>query len=199
MREAVKVLSGRGLLDVGRGRRAIVREPDSATFGHFLAIAAQHDAKSFFDLIEVRQALEVQSATLAAKRVNRAALAAIASALDGMVDAVADIERGADRVSAEARFNRLDVGFHEALALSSGNRMLALFLEAMAAPLEESFRMSTRGRTLRGQSHRATLAAHQAILDGVRKGNGRAAAQAMRAHLKEAEQDLRAAFGHREG
>ena len=198
VREAVKVLSGRGLLDVARGRRAVVREPDSKAFGHFLAVAAQHDAKSFFDLVEVRQALEVQSAALAAKRVNRAALAAIESALDGMVSAVADIERGADRAVAEARFNRLDVGFHEALALSSGNRMLAMFLEAMASPLEESFRMSTRGRTLRGQSHQATLAAHRAILDAVRAGDGRAAAQAMRAHLKQAEQDLRAALSRRD-
>ncbi|MGI3903676.1 MAG: FadR/GntR family transcriptional regulator [Janthinobacterium lividum] len=137
-----------------------MREPDSKAFGQFLAVAAQHDAKSFFDLVEVRQALEVQSAILAARRVNRAALAAIESALDGMVSAVVAIEQGADRAVVEARFNRLDVGFHEALALSSGNRMLAMFLEATASPLEESFRMSTRGRTLRGQSHQATLAAH---------------------------------------
>ncbi len=136
------------MLDVARGGRAVVREPDSKAFGQFLAVAAKHDAKSFFDLVEVRQALEVQSAILAAKRVNRAALAAIESALDGRVSAVVAIEQGADRAVAEARFDRLDVGFHEALALSSGNRMLAMFLEAMASPLEESFRMSTRGRTL---------------------------------------------------
>jgi GntR family transcriptional repressor for pyruvate dehydrogenase complex len=68
----------------------------------------------------------------------------------------------------------------------------------MAAPLAESFRMSTRGRTLRGQTHEATLAAHRAILDCVRRGDGRAAAQAMQAHLKDAAQDLQAALAHRQ-
>ena len=195
VREAIKVLAGRGLLDIARGRRAVVRQPDGAAFGDFLAIATQHDAKSFFDLIEVRQALEVQSAALAAKRANRAGLAAVEGALAGMTDAVTGIEAGKDRAAAEARFNRFDVGFHEALALCSGNRMLTLFLEAMAVPLAESFRMSTRGRGLRGQDHAATLAAHRLILESVRRGDSRGAAQAMRAHLKDAEHDLRAAVG----
>ena len=194
VREAVKVLAGRGLLEVARGRRAVVRKPDGAAFGDLLAIATQHDAKSFFDLMEVRQALEVQSASLAAKRASRAGLAAIAGALLGMRQAVGAIETGPDRSTAEQAFNRADVGFHEALALSSGNRMLALFLEAMSAPLADSFRMSTRGRAIRGQTHAATLSAHQAIHDAVSAGDSRAAAQAMRAHLRDAERDLRAAF-----
>ena len=36
VREAVKVLAGRGLLEVSRGRRAVVREPDGSAFGDFL-------------------------------------------------------------------------------------------------------------------------------------------------------------------
>ncbi len=199
VREAVKMLAGRGLIDSARGRRAIVRQPDGAAFSDFFAIAARHDAKTFFDLMEVRQALEVQSATLAARRANRAGLAAIDNALAGMIQAVEEIGTGPDRIAAESRFNRYDVGFHEALALASGNRMLTLLLEAMAVPLAESFRMSTRGRALRGQTHEATLSAHRLILESVRKGDGRAAAQAMRAHLRDAESDLRAAFGHGPG
>lgn len=190
VREAVKVLAGRGLLDLARGRRAVVREPDGAAFSDLLAIAARHDAKSFFDLIEVRQALEAQSASLAAKRTSRAGLAALEGAMLGMRQALADMDK--DRIAAEQAFNRFDVGFHEALALASGNRMLALFLEAMAVPLADSFRMSTRGRAIRGQTHEATLSAHEAIFDCVRRGDSRSAAQAMRAHLKDAERDLRA-------
>ncbi len=196
IREAVRVLAGRGLLDLGRGRRAVVREPDGAAFGDLLGAATRHDAKSFFDLIEVRQALEIQSATLAAKRVTRAGLAAIEGALGGMGEAVDDIERGDERSSAEQKFNRFDVGFHEALALTSGNRMLTFLLDALAVPLAASFRMSTRGRAVRGQTHAATLAAHRHIYECVRKGDARAAAQAMRAHLKDVEQDLRAFFGN---
>lgn len=196
VREAVKVLAGRGLLEVARGRRAVVRKPDGAVLGDLLAIATQHDAKSFFDLIEVRQALEVQSASLAAKRANRAGLAAIEAALHGMRQAASGLDAGPDRASAEQAFNRADVGFHEALALSSGNRMLALLLESMSVPLADSFRMSTRGRAIRGQTHAGTLTAHSAIYESVKAGDSRAAAQAMRAHLRDAERDLRAALAH---
>src|SRR5258708_2079609 len=94
VREAVKVLSGRGLLDLSRGRRAIVREPDGSAFGDFLAASMRHDAKGLLDLIEVRQALEIQSATLCAKRISRAGAAAIAGALAGMRAAARRSPRG---------------------------------------------------------------------------------------------------------
>ena len=136
VREAVKVLSGRGLLDLSRGRRAIVREPDGSAFGDFLAASMRHDAKGLLDLIEVRQALEIQSATLCAKRISRAGAAAIAGALAGMRAAAAEMRSG-DRAAAEERYHQWDVGFHEAMALASGNRMLGHLLEAMAVPLRD--------------------------------------------------------------
>lgn len=197
VREAIKLLSGRGLLEVARGRRAVVREPNGSAFGHFLAATMRHDAKSFFDLIEVRQALEIQSATLAAKRANRAGLAAVETALAGMRQAIEDARDPAERPAAEDRFNRWDVGFHEALALSSGNRMLTNLLEAMAAPLAQSFKLSMRGRELRGFPMGDALSAHEVIFACVRDGDGRGAALAMRNHLKDAERDLRVALATR--
>ncbi len=195
VREAVRVLMGCGLLDLGQGRRASVRQPSGEAFSDLLDVATRHDAKFFFDLIEVRQALEIQSATLAAARANRAGLTTIEGALSGMGEAVTAIERGDNRAAAEQRFNRFDIAFHQALALAADNRMLTFLLDAMASPLAESFRMSTRGRALRGQTHAATLDAHQAIFAHIGQANSRAAARAMQVHLKDAERDLRAAFG----
>lgn len=196
VREAVRVLMGRGLLDLGQGRRASVRKPSGGAFSDLLDVATRHDAKFFFDLIEVRQGLEIQSATLAAARGNRSGLMAIEVALSGMGKAVIEIERGGDRAAAEQQFNGFDIAFHQALALAADNRMLIFLLDAMVAPLVESFRMSTRGRALRGQTHAATLEAHQAIFAHVGQRRSRAAARAMQVHLKNAERDLRAAFGH---
>ena len=195
IREAMKVLTGRGLLDVGRGRRAVVREPDGSAFGDFLSAVMRYDSKGLFDLVEVRQALEIQSATLAAKRINRAGIAAIEAALDGMRAAAAEIKAG-DR-AAEERFHQLDVGFHEALALSSGNRMLAHLIEALATPLRESFHLSMLGHQLLGLSIDDTIRAHKAILARVRAGDSRGAAQAMRSHLRDAGREIRAALSAR--
>ena len=51
--------------------------------------------------------------------------------------------------------------------------------------------MSRRGQTLRGAGREETLSAHQAILDAIKAGDQRAAVDAMRAHLKSTELDIR--------
>ncbi len=192
IREAVKLLAGRGLLEVSRGRRAKVKEPDGAAFADFLTAVIHNNSRGLFDLIEVRLALEVQSATMAAKRASRAGIAAIESALQGMRDAAA-----ADDPEAETRFHTYDVGFHEAVALASGNRVLGYLFEAMSGPLREGFVISRRGHASRGHTLADTIAAHQKILDCIRDGNGRAAGEAMRIHLRDTERDIHSALTNR--
>ncbi|MBU1174117.1 MAG: FadR family transcriptional regulator [Alphaproteobacteria bacterium] len=193
VREAVKMVAGRGLLELARGRRAVVREPTGAAFGEFLAMIMMRDPKGVFDLIEVRQALEIQSATYAARRANRASLNAIEHALAGMRTAAARMDgaEGRERKEAEQAFHKCDIDFHEAIALASGNRMITYLIEAMAVPLEDSRALTLRGHELRGRPIQATLEAHQAILNFIRDGDSRGAAQAMRSHLEDTERDLR--------
>ncbi|SFV29348.1 GntR family transcriptional regulator, transcriptional repressor for pyruvate dehydrogenase complex/GntR family transcriptional regulator, glc operon transcriptional activator [Devosia crocina] len=192
IREAVKLLAGRGLLELSRGRKAVVREPDGSAFTDFLTSIIRTDPKGLFDLVEVRLSLEVQSATLAAKRANRAGIVAIENALHGMLDCTPAGADFADE-AAEARFHQFDFGFHEAVALASGNRVLGYLFEAMASPMRDSLFISQRGHAFRGNTPRDTIIAHQRILDCIRDGNGRAAADAMRMHLRDTERDIRMA------
>ncbi len=187
IREAVKLLAGRGLVELSRGRRAMVREPDGSAFADFLTAMLHNDSKGLFDLVEVRLSLEVQSATLAAKRASRAGMAAIETALQGMRDAAAEPD-------GEARFHDFDVAFHEAVALASGNRVLGYLFEAMSAPLRDGIAISRRGHASRGHSLKDTIAAHERILEAIRSGNARSAGEAMRLHLKDTERDIRIAL-----
>jgi DNA-binding FadR family transcriptional regulator len=193
VREAVKMLAGRGLLELARGRRAVVREPDGSAFGEFLMWLLQYDPRAVFDLVEVRQSLEIHSVTLAAKRANRPAIAAIENTIGRMREAAAQMERGHDP-EAELRFHEADVGFHEAIALASGNRILTYMFEAMAVPLQKSFVMSRRGRELRGRGHEHTIAMHERVLDCIKRGDARGAAEAMQAHLDDSGRHMRMAF-----
>ena len=187
VREAVKLLAGRGLVELSRGKRAVVREPDGRAFSDFLTAMLHNDSKGLFDLIEVRMSLEVQSATLAARRASRAGVAAIENALQ-------DMREAAEAVGGETRFQTADVAFHEAVALASGNRVLGYLFEAMTGPLREGIAISRRGHADRGHSPQDTIDAHQRILDAIRAGNARAAADAMRFHLKDTERDIRKAL-----
>lgn len=187
IREAVKLLAGRGLVELARGKRAVVREPDGTAFADFLTSVIHNDPKGMFDLIEVRLSLEVQSATLAAKRSTRAGQAAIEAALEGMRSTLGT---GIESDEQELNFHRFDVQFHEAVALASGNRVMGYLFEAMSVTLREGFFISRRGHQQRGHTLHETVDAHQQILDAIRSGNSRAAGEAMRLHLKDTERDI---------
>ncbi|MCS6760306.1 MAG: FCD domain-containing protein [Candidatus Devosia euplotis] len=193
IREAVKLLEGRGLLEIARGRKAVVREPDGAAFADFLTSIIRYDIKGLLDLVEIRLSLEVQSATLAAKRASRAGIAAIESELKGMRDTVGQPDQPMSH-DQELGFHTHDVGFHEAVALAGGNRILGFLFEAMTQPLREGFFISRRGHEKRGHTLHSAIEAHQRILDCIKAGNGRAAAEAMRLHIKDTERDIRVAL-----
>ncbi|HEV7344902.1 MAG TPA: FCD domain-containing protein [Devosia sp.] len=192
IREAMKLLEGRGLLELARGRKAVVREPDGAAFADFLTSVIRYDPKGLFDLVEIRLSLEVQSATLAAKRASRAAIAAIEGELQGMRDTLGPPGQSMSHEQ-ERTFHTHDVGFHEAVAMAGGNRILGFLFEAMAGPLREGFFISRRGHEKRGHTLHGTVEAHQRILDCIKAGNARAAAEAMRLHIKDTERDIRVA------
>jgi GntR family transcriptional regulator, transcriptional repressor for pyruvate dehydrogenase complex len=189
VRESLKVLSGRGLVELRKGTRAIVRQPDSRVLSEFLSVAIRRDPRGLLDLVEVRQGLEVQAAGAAARRATRASLAAIEAALQ-------DMEQAAVRPGGTAveDYHAADVAFHEALALASGNRMLAFVLEGLAEALQYSFRRSAEGHLARGGSFEEAIESHRVIHKYVAAGDVAGAEQAMRAHLHVAALDLRAAL-----
>ena len=190
VREAVKMVAGKGLLDLARGRRAVVKAPDASALGEFMSYIVQSDPKGVFDLVEIRTSLEVQAAGLAARRATRPALAAIENTVKAMREAASGSDAGED----EQAFHEADVGFHQAIALASGNRILVGLFEAMAPALKRSFFMSRRGRQLRGQTSEHTILAHRRILDCIVAGDPVSAEAAMRLHLADAGRDMRAAL-----
>ncbi len=111
VREAVKMLAGRGLLELSRGRRAVVREPDGAALGEFMGWIVQYDPKGVFDLVEVRLSLEVQAAGLAARRATRPAVAAIEATLRAMREAAGPLDAEGRRRRRRWRFTGRTSGF----------------------------------------------------------------------------------------
>lgn len=186
VREAVKVLAGRGLVEVRQGRPAVVAEPSARLFGDFFSNALRRDPGSLLELLEVRQALEIHIARLAAQRCSRAAIVGIELALAAM------------RAAPDAQsFHDADVHFHEAMAMATSNRMLNFLVEALEQPLRDSMRQSQRGHELRGNTTDDIIDQHQTILDRVRDRDPQGAAKAMRETLITAELDLKAALRQR--
>jgi GntR family transcriptional repressor for pyruvate dehydrogenase complex len=182
VREATRSLEARGLLEIAQGRRPRVAAANGAIVGDFFKSAVRRDPRALLDLLEVRRALEVHIAMLAAKRATKGDLA-------DMEMSIAAMRAGGDQPDA---FHSADVRFHENLAAASGNRLLVFLIEAFAEPLRESRLRSFAGHRARGGGVDDVIQQHQTILDAVQARNPKAAAQAMREHLQQTEQDLRA-------
>lgn len=195
IREALKVLAGRGLAEIRRGRRAVVTEPSSEVISSIFAAYVRRDPSTLLELIEVRQALEVQSVTLAARKATRAGLSAMEAAIDDMRQAATDFEaaeaNSAEKQRAKDAYQKADVTFHETIALASGNRMLAHVLEGLEESLLQSFDASFDGHILRGGNAHDAFEAHLQIFHHIKARDVRKAASAMKQHLQQAEQDLR--------
>lgn len=190
VREATKALQARGLLEVRQGRRPVVAHLSAGPIGDFFTSAVRRDPRRLLDLLEVRRALEVHIAALAAGNAGRAAVHVMDAALTAMRD-VAD--EGPDAIHPDA-IHEADIRFHEGLAAASGNQLLEFLIEAMEGPLHASRMRSLRGHLARGGTVDDVIDQHARILDRVRARDPEGAAAAMSDHLEQTARDLRAAL-----
>jgi GntR family transcriptional repressor for pyruvate dehydrogenase complex len=182
VREATRALEARGYVELHKGRRPKILAPSGSLAGDFFRSSVRRDPSALLELLQIRRALEVHIAAMAATSAPRGALAA-------MDEAVAQMERDPEDQDA---FHAADIRFHEALAAATGNTMLTQLIEQLAEPLLISRRQSYEGHRRNGEGFGAVIDAHRAILRAVQDGDAAAAANAMRQHLTATERDLRA-------
>jgi GntR family transcriptional regulator, transcriptional repressor for pyruvate dehydrogenase complex len=183
VREAARSLQARGLVETHHGRRTVVAHPNAGPSG-FFAAAVRRDPRRLLDLLEVRRALEVHIASLAATQATRATVSAMEMALAAMRDAAGD----------PVALHESDIGFHASLATAAGNQMLSFLIEAMEEPLHASRMRSMQGHLARGGTVEDVIEQHALVLDRVRARDPKGAAAAMLAHLEQTARDLKAAL-----
>jgi GntR family galactonate operon transcriptional repressor len=175
LREALNVLSGKGLLDAKPRRGTIVR-PRSDWSQLDPAVLGWHDdpAKPGSDnldhLMELRRIIEPSAAELAARRGTGEDHALIGEAYDAMVTAGNDVPA----------FVAADVRFHVACLHAARNEFMLPVAHAIRASLVASMRITNRD----GEKNRTvTLPLHKAIYDAILARDTARARQAMQVHL----------------
>jgi DNA-binding FadR family transcriptional regulator len=174
VREAMRILGARGLVEVSQGKLPRVKAADPSLVVDSLATFLQRSSPSLFHLIEVRRHLETLLARLAASR-------ATAEQVDAMQETIRLLPK-ADTLEGQIA---QDLRFHSLLADSAQNPIFGILLE----PLSHLMRISRTATLSRTGAERA-CADHQKILDAIRLADPEAAANAMLQHLDRAEQDL---------
>jgi GntR family transcriptional repressor for pyruvate dehydrogenase complex len=173
VREAIARLRADGYVATRQGAGAFVSgEPGRASFR--LPAEGELDAAELVQLFELREAVEVATARLAAERRTRADLAAIRRALDAVSRA---IDEGTDGVAA-------DGAFHRAIAAAAHNGHLQRFVEFLGFHFAETRRPAwTEAGRRAGRPH-AAQREHERIYAAIERGDAAAAACAAIAHLQ---------------
>ena len=175
VREAVRSLVAKGLLEVRQGRGTIVRSPDVGLATEVVTnmLRSKGAGRIAFPRVhEVRRLLEVEIAGVAAERRTDDDLREIAALLERT-------EHASDPDS----WARADVAFHQALAEATHNLLFPVLLGSMAQILME-LRLTAAQLP---ETQRTAQKFHAAIFAAVRDKSPGAARGALREHMAEAE------------
>jgi GntR family transcriptional regulator, transcriptional repressor for pyruvate dehydrogenase complex len=174
IREALKSLSALGIITVVKGKGALVKPIDDELLRVFFSRAIRLETEPISRLMEVRQPLEIQSATLAAQRHTTRDLVR----LDQLIG-----EMGSNLNNAE-RYIKLDTEFHLTIALASHNLMLHYLVSSIRTSMESTMAQIRRRREQQGMIG-SEQNAHETILVEIKRRNARKAGLAMATHLNE--------------
>jgi DNA-binding FadR family transcriptional regulator len=134
------------------------------------------------DVLELRFAVEVHAAELAAIHREAGHIEALKKAVEGMRKTVNDHER----------FARIDVRFHQLIGKATGNTLFEIFSRTLHGSLESSIRTGLRSRSTVAQIEKI-VDTHQAIVNAIEAQQPSRARNLMALHFQEAKDALQLA------
>lgn len=176
-REALMHLQGKGVTRTHKGIGTFV----TGTFAPHLP--NENGGKSVSEYLlglEVRSALEVEAARLAALRRTRLQLEAIQAANAGLAEAIGRGNLGREQ----------DIEFHNCIARASDNENFLVLLEAIGSLTTRTISASLQ--LGRGQMRSKVVEEHANIIDAIAIRDSEGAATCMRFHLYQARAALTA-------
>jgi GntR family transcriptional repressor for pyruvate dehydrogenase complex len=169
MREALRRLQATGVVDIRHGSGIYVRKPDQ---GYFITNPhrGELNAESVLQLLDARVAIEPY---LAGRAAERASVADIAS-LQALLAEAEHLLSGQD-----ARLHPTNMRFHCQIARSSGNMILAEFLESMV----ELYAREQLGILEIFNARTRDYKDHVSIFEAIREHDAPLATRRMKRHL----------------
>ena len=180
LREAIKVLVSKGLVEVRRktGTRIRPRRDWNALDPEILSwlFSGPGFAAGLPDLLELRLIVEPAGARLAALRATPANLQEIEEALAGMEAAVADAESSIE----------FDLLFHMAILEATHNAFMRPFGALIQEALRASFRLTNKDRL----AYERSLKRHRDVFEAIKAKDADAAEATMRLVLNRTSEDI---------
>jgi GntR family transcriptional repressor for pyruvate dehydrogenase complex len=177
VREALKLLSGQGLVTVKRGLGAYVARDQGRSYATDLQNIMLHEKKNILELIQIRKILESEAAAWAA----RAAQPEDINNMEHLLSVAEAMIR--DPKFNRQKLNRINTDFHYALVKATGNSTLEKVMSSLMEMLTEvrDITLQLPGR------HSGSVAGHRELLEAIKAGDSIRAKAAMDKHLESVE------------
>jgi GntR family transcriptional repressor for pyruvate dehydrogenase complex len=183
LREALRILEQRGLIEVRQGRGMFVAGRGLPAVLATISEQLQREELTFAEVLESRRHLETHIVGLAAQRRTDEDLQAMLATQMAMQAAIEDAKA----------FLELDLRFHGEVARASGNRLNELWLQPIMQVLITTRRSIVALRPVR----KRVLDCHAAIFGAIQEGHAEHAQEALHQHLEQfvADTDLARTLG----
>lgn len=179
VREAVKALRQKGLVEVQPGRGTFITNGTSQVMRHSLGLLMKiGGTDGSANLVEVREIIEPGIAALAATRADEEHIMTMREAVATMDEALKDPDK----------FIEADLDFHLALAEATQNALIPTLIDSVVDLLrvQRARIFRVEGGPQRGQVY------HKRILEAIVQHDPAGARNAMRAHLRQVREDSEA-------
>ena len=178
IREAIRALATRGVVEVQSGRGVRVIALDTASITEAMSLLLRGESTiDFAKVHEVRMMLETHVAGVAAERGTVEELAELEALMDRWVAAGDDV----------AAASLLDVDFHRAIAKCAHNELYLVLLDSIAGALLENRRATLAIE----HSNAKVLGEHRAVVKAISEHDPEGARAAMQRHLHGVEEAWR--------
>jgi DNA-binding FadR family transcriptional regulator len=179
LREAIKLLSARGLVEEVPGKGTIVCKPSFDAIRKSIHLCLNwHSEADFQSLIDLRRLVEVEAAGLAAERATSKEMEGLKKNLAAM----AHLTSGP-----VSKFVELDLEFHRQLTKATHNELFVIFLDAFTDTLVKTWKNICESP----EERKKGLHFHERILTAIEQRNPREARRAMRENLRNYAHDVR--------
>lgn len=181
VREGLRTLEHNGIIEIKRGQGSFIKTTHMSLLTDKLSSTIlQTEDDLVYEMLEFRQALEVESAYLAAQRATSEELKKIKQALEMMGSSKGDVEKGV----------RADLQFHIAIVEATHNTVFINLSKTLYEYMEDTIRATRRHRLSDPSRYEDTFKEHKDIYVAIASGDQHQAKQLMKEHIIQIRREL---------
>lgn len=187
-REAIRQLAAMGVVHIQQGKPTRVQALDAAPLDRFYRFAVRGRPNGLTEAVELRRMLEPPIAAHSAERRSAEDVEKLDLILARMEDALGHVPRWIEA----------DLDFHEAVAASSGNRLLDFQIRGLRPVIREVMEIFNSREARGPEDWQHTFERHVRVVAAIKASDPAAASAAMNKHFEAAEAAIAELASHRE-